>query len=196
MKMCAAALVMASALIATPAALARDAEAFEIDPSHTQVIFSVGRFGFTTVFGTFTDVSGTVWLDTEIPEHSRVEARAAASSAWLGDATRDAHVQGPYWLDAEANPELVFVSTAVELVDETMARVTGDLTVFGQTHPATFDVRLNRLDTDPSNQRQAAGFSITGTIDRTEWSNTTATRLISPEVGIRIEALAHRSDAE
>lgn len=196
MKRLALTLILASGLATAPAAFARDAETFEIDPSHTQVIFTVGRFDFTTVFGAFTDVSGTVWIDRDSPENSRVEARAATGSAWLGDETRRTHVLGQHWLNAEANPELVFTSSGVELVDETVARVTGDLTVFGQTHPVTFDVRLNQLGTDPSNQREAAGFTVTGTIDRTEWGNTTATRLISPEVGIHIEVLAHRMDAE
>lgn len=181
------------AVIASPA-LAQDI--YDLDPAHAQVTFSVDRFGFTTIFGTFAESSGVVTLDPEHPENSSVTASVSTASVWLGDDTRNSHVAGQHWLNAAANPELTFVSTAVELTGETTARLTGDLTVFGVTRPVTFDVVLNRIGTDPATQRQAAGFTVTGTIDRTEWGNETAGAIVGHEVAIRIEALGHLRDVD
>lgn len=182
-------------LLTVQPALAQDA--YDLDPAHTQVTFAVDRFGFTTVFGTFTEVEGTVMLDTANPENSSVTASVNTGSVWAGDETRTTHLAGPYWLGAEENPQLTFVSTGVDVTGEDTARVTGDLTVFGMTRPMTFDVTLNQLGTDPATQRQAAGFTLTATIDRTEWGNETAGAIIGQDVAIRIEALGHlRGEAD
>lgn len=188
-------LIAVGLLLTAQPALAQDA--FDLDPAHTQVTFAVDRFGFTTIFGTFTEVEGTVMLDTENPENSSVTASVGTASVWAGDDTRTSHLAGAYWLNAGENPQLTFVSTGVEVTGEDTARVTGDLTVFGMTRPATFDVTLNQLGTDPATQRQAAGFTLTTTIDRTAWGNETAGAIIGHEVAIRIEALGHlRGEAE
>lgn len=180
-------------LIAQPA-MAQDV--YDLDPAHVQVTFSVDRFGFTTIFGTFAESAGVVTLDPERPENSSVTASVSTASVWLGDATRNSHVAGPPWLDAAANPELTFVSTAVEVTGEATARLTGDLTVFGVTRPVTLHVVLNRIGTDPATRRQAAGFTVTGMIDRTEWGNETASALVGHDVSIRIEALGHLRDVD
>jgi polyisoprenoid-binding protein YceI len=61
--------------------------------------------------------------------------------------------------------------------------------MLGQSHPVTLDVRLNRMGPLPNNQRQAAGFTATGTLQRSGWGSTTAAQLIGNDVSIRIEAL-------
>lgn len=188
-------IIIGTALIlaATPV-LAQDA--YELDPSHTQVVFSVDRFGFTTIFGSFMDAGGTVLLDTENPENSSVNAQVETASVFLGHPTRDQHVAGQHWLNAEANPQLTFDSTRVSVTGENTAEVTGMLTLWGEAREVTFDVTLNQLARDPATQRQAAGFTLTGTIDRSDWGHTTASALVGSEVGIRIEALAHLREDE
>jgi len=179
-----AALVMAG----TPA-LAQDA--YDLDPSHTQVVFSVDRFGFTTIFGSFMEAGGTILLDAENPENSSVTAHVETESVFLGHPTRDEHVAGQHWLNAEANPQLTFTSTGVTRTGESTAEVTGQLTLWGEARDVTFDVTLNQLGTDPATRRQAVGVTITGTINRADWGHQTAAALVGSEIGIRIEALGH-----
>ncbi len=188
-------LIIATALMAIPStALAQDI--YQLDPAHTQVTFSVDRFGFTTIFGSFGESGGTVSLDMEAPENSSVTAWVDTASVALGNPVRDQHVAGTHWLDAEANPRLTFASSAVEVTGEDTARVTGELTLWGEAREVTLDVHLNRLGTDPATRQQAAGFTITGTIDRSDWGHQTAAALIGQEVAIRIEALGHLQAGE
>jgi len=186
-------LCAAMAAAATPV-LAQDA--YELDPAHTQVVFSVDRFGFTTIFGSFMTAGGTILLDTEAPENSSVTAHVDTASVFLGHATRDEHVAGQFWLNAEAHPQLTFESTRVAMTGEDSADVTGTLTLWGEPREVTFDVTLNQMGIDPATQRQAAGFTITGTINRADWGHETAAAIVGSDIAIRIEALGHLQDEE
>jgi polyisoprenoid-binding protein YceI len=108
-----------------------------------------------------------------------------------GNDTRDGHLRGERWLNAAQFPTIEFRSTSVRLTGERTAEVAGDLTLLGQTHPVTLQVTLNQTGVSPSNQRQAAGFSATGSLDRSGWGSATAPQLIGNAVSIQIEALGY-----
>jgi polyisoprenoid-binding protein YceI len=182
------ALLFAVALVGTGAAYAEPVT-YTLDPAHTQVAFTVERFGFNNVLGRFEDVSGEVVLDDANPAASSVHAVIQTASVDSGNDTRDGHLREPRWLNAAQFPTMEFRSTSVERTGERTARVTGDLTLLGQTHPVTLDVTMNQLGPLPNNQRQAAGFTATGTLQRSVWGSTLAAQLIGNDISIRIEAL-------
>lgn len=186
--------LMASCLLAlalAPAAVAQETR-YVIDGGHTHVQFSVERFGFADTIGIFPDSSGHIILDQETPENSRVVAEVRTPTVWTGLAERDEAVRSPFFLNAEAHDTIRFESTAVERTGEDQARVTGQLTIWGQSRPASFDVTLNRIGPDPSLQgREGVGFSLTGEISRSAFGHETAAALIGDVVSIRIEVLAH-----
>jgi polyisoprenoid-binding protein YceI len=182
-------LIFVAALAGAPAAA--KPENYELDPAHTQVLFSVDRFGFSRILGQFSSVSGAIRIDEEAPEKSSVEVVIDVAGIASGNAERDSHLKDQFWFDAAAHPKIRFKSTSVELTDERTARVTGKLTIRDVTKPVTLDVTLNRIGQDPATQKQAAGFSASTRIDRTDFGMDTAPELIGTEVTIQIEALAH-----
>ncbi len=182
-------LFFAAALLGASAAHAEPAT-YTLDPAHTQVSFAIERFGFNNVLGRFDDVSGAVVLDEANPANSSVRATIRTASVDSGNDTRDEHLREQRWLNVAQFPTMEFRSTRVEITGERTARVTGDLTLLGQSHPVTLDVTLNQLGPLPNNQRQAAGFTATGALNRSTWGSTLAAQLIGDEVSIRIEALA------
>ena len=183
------ALLFAAALFAAGAAHAEPVT-HTLDPAHTQVAFTIERFGFNNVLGRFETVSGEVVLDQANPAASSVHAVIQVGSVDSSNDTRDEHLRGERWLNATQFPTMEFRSTSVRITGENRAEVIGDLTLLGQTHPVTLDVRLNRMGPLPNNQRQAAGFTATGTLQRSAWGSTGAAQLIGNDVSIRIEALA------
>lgn len=183
------ALMFAAALFAAGAADA-DPVTYVLDPAHTQVAFSIDRFGFNRVLGQFDQVEGELILDEANPANSSVRAVVQIASVDAGNATREEHLRGERWLNAAQFPTMEFRSTSVRLVSETRAEVTGELTLLGQTHPLVLDVTLNRIADAPNNQRRTAGFSATGELSRAGWGSTTAANLIGDAVSIQIEALA------
>ena len=190
-----AALALFTFACATPqshaqAGSAAPAQEFVLDPEHTQVAFSINRFGFNHVLGRFDNLAGTVMLDQPRPERSSVSAVIQVASLSSGNATRDEHLRGERWLDAAQFPTMRFQSTSVQRTGESTADVTGDLTLHGVTAPVTLHVTLNQIGAAPNNQRPAAGFSATGTLSRAAFGITAAPQLIADEVTITIEALA------
>jgi polyisoprenoid-binding protein YceI len=181
----------AAAQSETPAA----AETYTLDPAHTQVAFSIERFGFNHVLGRFDAIAGDVSLDQANPEQSSVNVTIQTASISAGDATRNEHLRGERWLNATAFPTMTFRSTGVRRTGEDTAEVTGDLTIKGVTRPVTLTVRLNRIGVQPSNGRQSAGFSATTTVSRAAFGITTAQPLIGDEIRITIEALGLRPAA-
>jgi len=183
------ALIFAAALLAAGAASAEPVTS-TLDPAHTQVAFSIDRFGFNRVLGRFETVAGEVVLDEANPANSSVRATIQVGSVDAGHDTRDEHIRGARWLNAEQFPTMEFRSTSVRLTGERTAEVTGDLTLLGQTHPVTLNVTLNNIGPAPNNQRQTAGFSATGALNRSAFGSTGAANMIGDSVSIQIEALA------
>ena len=184
------ALLFAAALFAAGAAHA-DPVTYTLDPAHTQVAFSIDRFGFNRVLGRFDTVSGELVLDEANPANSSVRATVQIASVDSGNDTRDDHLRGERWLNAAAHPTMSFRSTSVTLTGETTATVVGDLTLRGVTAPVTLSVTLNKLGQNPTNQREAAGFTATGTLSRAAFGIAIAPGLIGDEVAITIETLAY-----
>jgi len=183
-------LIVLIALCAAGAAYAEPVT-YRIDPAHTQVSFSINRFGFNNVLGRFDGAQGTIVLDEAAPENSSVQAVIQTGGVTLGDPTRDQHVREAHWLNTAEFPTITFTSTSVRLLGEHRAEVTGQLSLLGQTHPMTLDVQLNRIGALPNNQLQGAGFSATGRLSRSAWGSRTAPNLIGDDVIITIEALGY-----
>jgi len=183
------ALIFAAALLAAPSAFAEPVR-YVLDPTHTQVAFRIDRFGFNSVLAQFDSVAGEVILDEANPANSSVRAVIQTASVSAGLALRDEHLREPRWLNAAGFPTITFESTSVRLISATRAEVTGNLTLLGQTHPATMDVTLNRVGPLPNNQRQAAGFSATGSLTRSTWGSSIGSGAIGDAIRFEIEALA------
>lgn len=188
------ALLVAAVLLASGAAYAEPVT-YVLDPAHTQVAFSIDRFGYNRVLGRFEDVAGEITLDEANPANSSVRATIQVGSVDSGSDTRDQHLREPRWLDAAQFPTMEFRSTSVRLTGERTAEVVGDLTLLGQTHPVTLAVTLNQVGEAPNNRRRTAGFSATGSLTRSTWGSSLAQGVIGDEVSIQIEALAQVPEA-
>lgn len=176
------------------AAPALAAENYAIDPSHSVVQFSVDRFGFNKVLGQVPVIEGVVALDEKAPAKSAVNVKLDLAGLWSGDATRDEHVKGPRWFDVENFATASFASTAVRRTGDNAAEVDGVLSLHGVDAPVTLKVTLNKRGDDPASKKEAAGFSATALLKRSDFGMTTALGLVGDEVTIIIEALAHKTD--
>jgi polyisoprenoid-binding protein YceI len=189
------ALIVAAVLAASGTAVAEPVN-YTLDASHTQVAFSISRFGFNHVLGRFEDVTGTMVIDEANPANSSVRATIQVASVDSSHDTRDEHIRGERWLNAAGFPTIEFQSTSVRLTGERTAEVIGNLTLLGQTHPVTLNVTLNNIGATPNRPNdRLAGFSATGALTRSTWGSSTAQgpNMIGDAVSINIEALAART---
>ena len=112
---------------------------YTIDPTHSTAGFKVRHMMVANVRGEFSKVSGTVVVDPDAPENSRVEAHIDAASIHTRDEQRDAHLKSADFLDVEKFPEITFVSRKIT-GSEGEWKVTGDLTIHGVTREVTLAV--------------------------------------------------------
>ena len=180
-------------LLVAPLSIAEPMD-FALDGSHTHIIWQVDRCGFTNTVGSFTEVEGRLLLDEDNPSASSVTATIALSGLRSDLQEREDIVRGPAWLNAAENPMIRFTSTSTTLVDtqgeNDQAMVTGTMTLNGESHPLTLEVKLNKIGTDPVTKRRAAGFTATGSFSRSEFGIAIAPGFIGDQVTFQIEALA------
>jgi polyisoprenoid-binding protein YceI len=176
---------------------------WKLDPAHTQVEFKARHMMITTVRGRFADVSGTVVVDEDNPNNSRVEVEIDANSIDTRESDRDTHLKSEDFLDVEKHPEITFRSKRIEGAHREAGdefKVVGDLTIRGETREVVLDARYEGRGTDPWGGERA-GFSASTKIDRREWGLTwnaaleTGGILVSNDLDIELQVQAVREDA-
>ena len=143
---------------------------YTIDPSHTRLGFSARHAMVTTVRGQFTEFSGTAHVDAATPANSSVTLTIRTASVDTGSADRDGHLRSADFFDAEAHPEITFVSTAVAR-DGADWEITGDLTISGTTKPVTIAFEETGSARDPFGNLRI-GFEGGTAISRKDWNLT------------------------
>ncbi len=175
-----------------------DTTTWTIDPAHSSIEFAVKHMMFTTVRGRFKDVKGTVVVDEQSPNNSKVEVEIAATSIDTGVADRDGHLRSADFLDVENHPALTFRSKRVEgamKAEGDQFKITGDLTIRGTTFEVTLDCVYEGTGKDPWGGIRA-GARATTKIDRRDWglkwnqALETGGILVANEVRIEIELQA------
>ena len=140
-----------------------------IDPSHSEVGFTVRHLGISKTRGRFGAFRGDIVV-AEQPEQSRVSVEIDADSVDTKDAGRDEHLRSADFFGADAHPTLTFVTTDVAAAGDRW-KVTGDLTIAGVTRSVVLDTEVTGLVTDPWGNERVA-FSASTEINREDFGLT------------------------
>jgi polyisoprenoid-binding protein YceI len=136
-----------------------------IDPSHSEVGFTVRHLMVSKVRGQFEKFSGTLTVGEDVLS-SKVEAVIDVSSVNTRDENRDNHLRTNDFFEVDKHSEMTFVSTSITPKGSDFV-LTGDLTIKGTTKAVDFDLEFNGVNTSPMGTR--AGFSATTEISRSEF---------------------------
>jgi polyisoprenoid-binding protein YceI len=161
------------------------------DPYHTQVEFSAKHLGMMTVRGHFNEVSATGNLDPEHPERSTVEATINTASIRTHNEQRDKDLRSSNFLEIEKFPTMTFKSTKIEHVGGDKYRVTGDLTIKGNTKSITLNAVKYGEFNDPQ-MGHRIGYAAETKINRKDFGMSFEAMLdgkfiVSNEIQINIE---------
>lgn len=173
---------------------------YELDPAHSRLGFVARHAMVTKVRGSFTEFAGTGHLDITDPGKSTAEVRVKVASINTQQEQRDEHLRSADFFDVANYPEIVFCSTAVERVEDTTFRVTGDLTINDVTRPLTIDLESTGLAKDPFGNVRA-GFEGSVVISREDWglqwnaALETGGVLVSDKVTLEFDLSAIKTDA-
>ncbi len=183
-----------AALLALPgtAALA-DPQTYQFDKNHTQIRITWNHLGLSEQSLMFTEYTGTVTFDEEDVSNSAVQVTIDPASVDSGVPAFDDHLRSSDFFHVEEHDEITFETTSVVRTGPNTGQMTGDLTIKGITKPVTLDVTLNYSGEHPLaafnekfQGRQAAGFTATGRVLRSDFDLGRNAPIVSDWVDIEI----------
>ncbi len=184
-------LLLTSILAASATTAFAAPQKYDIDPTHTQVIFSWNHFGFSNPSATLEKITGDFTLDTADLTKSSVSITLPLDGLHTGVPKLDEHMKSPDFFDAAKFPNITFKSTKIDKAGANGLKVTGDLTIHGVTKPATLDVKVNKIGDNPMMKKASAGFDATTTIKRSEFGVDKYVPNVSDEIPVRITFDSH-----
>jgi polyisoprenoid-binding protein YceI len=156
-----------AAVLSLPASAATST--WQVDPAHSEALFSIRHLTISTVRGGFSKIKGTISFDDKDPSKSVVDVAIDMSTVDTREPKRDDDLRSDKFFDVTKYPTMTFKSTKVEQVSAGKLKVTGDLTLHGVTKEVVLDVDgPSAAIKDPwGNQRAAA--SATTKINRQDF---------------------------
>ncbi len=156
---------------------------YEIDTTHSMIIFRAKHNGVSYNYGRFNEFTGEIMIDaTAVPE-SMVEFEVKAASIDTGNEKRDQHLRSSDFFSAKQFPVITFKSTKVRAKEgeKDVLEVTGDLELHGVKKSITVDVEITGRATGKEGE-SLIGFESIFTIKRGEFGMTYGIGPVSDDI--------------
>ncbi len=164
------------------------AGAYKVEPYHTRVLFSVSHMGFSTWYGEFTNVSGSLNFDPKAVGKSSLQIHIPTATISTSNVKLDGELKSPVWFDATKYPDIAFTATKITKTGKNTAKIVGDLTFHGVTKPVTLLAKFHGGGTNIMDKAYTVGFDATGSLKRSDFGVKTYVPLIGDDVGLIISA--------
>ena len=138
---------------------------YKVDPSHTQVLWTVSHMGISPLSGAFGASGGTLELDPRNPSAAKVTVTFNVADMSTTAPAFAKHLSSADFFDVAKFATATFTSTAVRATGNS-AKITGNLTIKGITKPVTLDAKFYGAGANPMSKKLNIGFSATASIRR------------------------------
>ncbi|GAB4093598.1 YceI family protein [Flaviaesturariibacter terrae] len=149
---------------------------WNLDPTHSNVRFTVSHLVISEVEGTFKKFNGTVQSAKPDFADAAVNFAVDINSINTDNDGRDQHLKSDDFFNAAKYPQMTFRSTSFRKISGNQYELRGNLTIRDVTKPVTFRVTYGGTVKDPWGNIKA-GFKATGSINRFDyglrWNNLT-----------------------
>ncbi|MBV9491815.1 MAG: YceI family protein [Verrucomicrobia bacterium] len=162
---------------------ARGADAYQIDPVHSSVLFKVRHLNVADFYGRFNEVSGTITLDNADPGNDVIDVEIKTDSLDTHNDKRNQHLKSPDFFNAKQFPTITFKSTKVEKAGDDTYKVTGNLTLHGVTKPLTAEFKKTGEGKGMQNEYRAGG-TTEFTIKRSDFGMNFMPNVAGDDVGL------------
>jgi polyisoprenoid-binding protein YceI len=140
-----------------------------LDPTHSEVEFKVKHLMISTVSGKFTKFEAALQTEEEDFMTAKVNFTIDVNSITTGNEQRDAHLKAADFFEADKYPQIKFVATKYENVDNDGSyEVYGTLTIRDITKQVKLDAEFGGVIKDPWGNTRA-GITVSGKINRKEF---------------------------
>ena len=142
---------------------------YKSDNQHTHIYFTYDHVGFSRAHGRFDKFDGQLNFDPQKIEHGTASFTIDASSIDMNVPELEQLLKSAKFFDAADMGQITFKSTALKLTSNNKGVLEGALTMHGVTRPVTLGVTLNKFLVDDELKFCRFGFTVTGTLKRSQW---------------------------
>ncbi len=178
--------VTATVMFSPPMAYAA-ADRYEIDKSHTRILFYVNHLGFSDMIGEFTDYDGYFIFDPQKPEDSKIEVTLHPTGIRTSSKALDDKLQGDDFFKTDKFPDIKFSSEKILITGKDSGMAGGSLSMLGVTKPFTMSIKLNKADYNQYSKDFVAGFNATARLKRSEFGMLSYIPAVGDEVRVEIQ---------
>jgi len=161
-----------------------------IDQAHSEIAFKVRHLMIAHVKGEFKTFDAIIYTTGKDFTTAEIDLWIDAASITTGDLKRDGHLRSIDFFDSENHKQITFTSTSMERTDKAdIYGLSGVLTMKGVTRKVQLKIQFGGMINDPWGNEKA-GFTVAGTINRSDWGLTwntvveTGGLMVSDEVKI------------
>ena len=181
----AAGFAAAASLLAALSPARADKSSWSLDPSRTEISFTIDAAGFPRTHGVFHAFKGRLDINLDRPGLSHVAFSVDANSIDVGSPSFNGVLRGAAFLDAERFPTIEFDSNSVEKLDGKTVRVGGEMTLLGVKLPLDVIVDVTRAEGEAR-----LAFKAKARIDRLAWGMNSGYPVISRDVDLLVSSEA------
>jgi polyisoprenoid-binding protein YceI len=160
---------------------------YKADQGHRYITFDYDHQGYSRPFLRWREWDATLDWNAEDPTASTVKVSIDANSIDSGVDVFDGHLRGEQFFDVENHPTITFKSTSLEKTGDDTGKMTGDLTIKGNTKPVTLDVTFNKGAFEARSNSYKLGFSAKGVVKRSDFGVDAFTPVVSDDVNLTVE---------
>ncbi len=143
---------------------------YTLDKNHTKVEFIATHFGISHVEGRFKNVTVIFSSQKEDFTDAVIEVTIDVKSIDTDIEMRDNDLKSENWFYADKYPAIVFKSTSFKKIDGKHYKLEGNITIHGMTKFILLDVTYNGKAFNPMSTKHSVGFTITGKLNRKDFS--------------------------
>ena len=165
------------------------AGSYQVETHHTEILFTMSRFGFSNYSGFFSGVTGSLELDPANVTAAKIDVVIPIKTLETTQPPLDQTLLSNAWFDEAKYPTAEFVSTGVTQTGPNTANITGNLTLHGVTKPVTLATTLKGSGTNPLQKVFMVGFDATTEITRSDFGIDQYVQFFGDSIALRIAGL-------
>lgn len=171
-------------------------QTYQLDPVHTQVVFSIDHNGYSRSIGRAPVINGVLHLDEKNLAAASVSLDIDLTRVDMGNADWNKAVRASGLLNTDAYPKAHFESTSVEPKDAQGGTIHGQLTLHGVTRPLDITFHVNRVARTIYGMHTVAGISASAVLDRNDFGIKANAGSIGSTVNFWLEVEAIRGEPD
>lgn len=159
----------AGCLLALSSIVNSHAASYIINPTNTNIRFSLERFKTAASTGGFYNVKGKLQYDPS-SQSGNISLMIPIGSLETGNQTLNKNLKGADFFDMQYFPSARFQSTNWYFNKNAVTKVDGNLTLNGKTHPISLTATTFNCYVNSIINKQVCSGEFATTIDRTKWN--------------------------